>query len=84
MGVDITKQFSPGRVAVEGVKYGLKVGLAMNRTTGRYLEREEDQKACWDHIRNHEPWIEIGSPPCTPFLESAKYQLEPIAGKKEQ
>ena len=65
--VDLCEVFSPPRVGVQAVKYGLDPGEAMDLATGWDFNKEEDRDRAEIYVDTHNPLIVIGSPPCTPF-----------------
>ena len=65
LGVDITEVYSPERVAQVARKYGLTAGTSMDLTTGRDFNREDHKDAACKQVQNEEPYLLIGSPPCT-------------------
>ena len=57
------EMFSPPRVGSEAAKFGLKVGDAMDLTTGWNFNNEEDCRRAEQYMDEQEPLVLIGSPP---------------------
>ena len=68
-GVDITEVFSPKRVTQVCKKYGLTPGESMDLSTGWDFDRGEDRRQAVKHIKEENPMVVIGSPPCTVFSQ---------------
>ena len=67
LGVDITEVFSPERIAKLAARFGLVPGASMDLTNGWDFNRAEDRARAWKNIRETQPYLIIGSPPCTLF-----------------
>ena len=67
--VDVCEVFSPPRVGLEGKRYGLTPGDAMDLTTGWDFNLKSHQEKAERYIDEQKPLVVIGSPPCTPFSQ---------------
>ena len=67
LGVDITEVYLPERVAEVAKRYGLVAGSSMALTTGLDFTKESDRQLAWRRIKEEDPFVLIGSPPCTCF-----------------
>ena len=67
MSVDVAEMYSPPRVTAMGKEMGLKVGEAMDLTTGWDFTLERHRRAAWEYIRRVKPRLIIGSPMCRMF-----------------
>ena len=67
LGVDITEVYSPERVNKLARKFGLVPGASMDLTNGYDFTKPEDRRRAWSEIKKTEPFLIIGSPPCTMF-----------------
>ena len=67
LSVDVMEMYSPPRVTLQGEKCGLKIGEAMDLTTGWDFRRLEDQQKALKYIDEYKPKLVIGSPMCTMF-----------------
>ena len=65
--VDIAEMYSPPRVTKEAAKFGLKVGEAMDLTTGWDFSKSEHRSMAMKYIDETRPKLIIGSPMCTMF-----------------
>ena len=65
--MDITEVYSPERVNDVARKYGLSPGSSMDLTNGWDFSKKEHRQAAWNNIETEEPYVLIGSPPCTLF-----------------
>ena len=65
--IDITEMYSPPRVTVEGEKFGLKAGEAMDLSTGWDFRRKDHRDLAMRHVLEKKPKLVIGSPMCTMF-----------------
>ena len=65
LGVDIMEVFSPERVATAAEKYRLIPGASLDLTTGWDLSKEDVQEKAWEVVYRDNPFVIIGSPPCT-------------------
>ena len=65
--VDLCEVFSPPRVGKEAIKFGMKVGDAMDLTTGWDFNKAEDRERADIFVDEYEPMVLIGSPPCVAF-----------------
>ena len=72
-GVDITEVISPVRVAEAAAKMGLTPGTSFDLTNGWNFELEDHRRRAWKQIKEEDPLVVIGSPPCTLF--SIPYNL---------
>ena len=66
-GVDVTEVFSPERVNKLASRFGLVPGASMDLTTGYDFNLEADRRKAWKEIKKSNPYVIIGSPPCTMF-----------------
>ena len=66
-GVDITEVYSPVRVAKACRELGLQAGTSFDLTTGWDFSKASHRKAAWERIRAEDPYVIVGSPPCTLF-----------------
>ena len=67
LGVDITEVYSPDRVNEVARRWGLRPGSSMDLTNGYDFTKASDRKRAWDKIKEEDPFLLIGSPPCTLF-----------------
>lgn len=67
VSVDIAEMYSPPRVTAEARTFGLKVGEAMDLTTGWDFSLEEHKDMALKYIEENKPKLIIGSPMCTMF-----------------
>ena len=67
LGVDITEVFSPARVAQVAKKFGLLAGSSMDLTDGWDFNLNEHKQLAWKRIKDEQPYVVVGSPPCTYF-----------------
>ena len=67
MGVDITEVYSPERVNEVARRWGLRPGSSMDLTNGYDFTKASDRKRAWDKIKEEDPFLLVGSPPCTLF-----------------
>eukprot|EP00974_Lingulodinium_polyedra_P077019 7456591-Lingulodinium_polyedra.AAC.1 len=67
LGVDITEVYSPERVNMIAKKFGLAPGTSFDLSTGWDFNKEAGRNSAWKRIREEEPELIIGSPPCTMF-----------------
>ena len=74
--------FSPPRVGLEGKKYGLTPGDAMDLTTGWDFDLKSHRDKAEKYIEDHKPLVVIGSPPCTLFRQLQAFS--PASEKKEK
>eukprot|EP00974_Lingulodinium_polyedra_P129174 11209057-Lingulodinium_polyedra.AAC.1 len=83
--VDVAEIYTPPRFTPKCSRYGLRPGFVVDLTTrredGEYwdLSREEDQEELERVQAVQEPYLLIGSPPCTDFcglLRLSKSELE--------
>ena len=65
--VDVSEVYSPPRVTVEAMKFGLKAGEAFDLTNGWDLSNEDEQKFVKEYVRKNKPMLLIGSPECKMF-----------------
>ena len=78
LSVDIAEMYSPPRVTREAAKFGMKVGEAMDLTTGWDFTKDEHKNMALKYIEDHTPKLIIGSPMCTIFS-----QLQRLSGWSE-
>ena len=67
LGVDITEVYSPERVTKLCAKFGLVQGSALDLTNGWDFDLEDHRKQAWKLVTSEQPFLIIGSPPCTLF-----------------
>ena len=65
LSVDVTEVYSPERVNKLAKKFGLVAGSSMDLTNGYDFTEPEDRRRAWSEIKKTEPFLIIGSPPCT-------------------
>ena len=70
LGVDITEVYSPERVNEVARKCGLTPGSSLDLTNGWDFTKPEHRRAAWKKIKDEDPYLVIGSPPCT-FVQHA-------------
>ena len=61
--VDVSEVFSPPRVSLEAVKFGMMAGDAMDLTTGWDFTRRDHQRKAEELVNQQKPLVLIGSPP---------------------
>ena len=66
-GVDITEVYSPERINQVAKRWGLVPGSSMDLTNGFDFTKAEDRQRAWDQIKAEDPYLLVGSPPCTLF-----------------
>ena len=66
-GVDVTEVFSPPRVVQMAVRMGMIGGQSMDLKTGWDFSMRSDRKKAVEMILREDPWLVVGSPPCTMF-----------------
>ena len=66
-GVDITEVFSPPRVVQMAVRMGMVGGRSMDLKTGWDFSVRSDRRKAVEMILREDPWLVVGSPPCTMF-----------------
>ena len=66
-GMDVTEVYSPERVTRACLKMGLWPGSSMDLTNGWDFSKSEDRLRAWRQIKSENPYLLIGSPPCTMF-----------------
>ena len=66
-GVDITEVYSPERVNKVVKKWGLVPGSSLDLTNGFDFTKAEDRKRAWTRVKEEDPFLLVGSPPCTLF-----------------
>ena len=87
----VTEMFSPPRVNARIRKIGargwLRAGssfeLVVDSATGESWDflKASDRKRCWERLVQEDPWVVIGSPPCTAFSNvqnSNKERCDPV------
>ncbi len=72
----VTELFSPPRVnaritrqKIAGMSGGTSFDLVADAVTGKpwdFLDAGE-RRRCWQRLKSEDPWVVIGSPPCTAF-----------------
>ena len=67
LGVDITEVYSPKRIARVAEQFGLTAGSSMDLTNGWDFFRSDHRRAAWKQIEKEDPYLLVGSPPCTLF-----------------
>ena len=67
LGVDITEVYSPERIAKVAREFGLNPGSSMDLTNGWDFSKSEHRRQAWRQIEKEDPYLLIGSPPCTWF-----------------
>ena len=65
--IDVCEVFSPPRVGTEAAKLGMKVGDAMDLTTGWDFNIPEHRRKEEEYIDREKQLVLIGSPPCVAF-----------------
>ena len=65
--VDVAEIYSPPRVTSQAQRFGLKIGEAMDLTTGWDFTKAEHKKKAMQYIEEQKPKLIIGSPMCTMF-----------------
>ena len=74
----VTELFSPPRVNAQiraapsdpsAITAGTSFDLTVDRTTGESWDflRADHRRRCWARLKAEDPWVVIGSPPCTAF-----------------
>ncbi len=74
--------YSPPRVTMEGQKWGLSAGEAMDLTTGWDFRLKEHRDKAWEYVQQVKPRLAIGSPMCTMF--SRLQGLSPWNDRKQE
>ena len=64
-GVDVTEVYSPSRVVDMAVRMGLVGGRSMDLNTGWDFSLRSDWRKAIEIIIKEDPWMIVGSPPCT-------------------
>ena len=67
LGVDITEVYSPEGVNDVARRHGLIAGSSLDLTNGWDSTKPEHRRAAWKKIKAEDPYLNIGSPPCTLF-----------------
>ena len=80
-GKDLTEVYSPERVVQACKKYDLRPGRSMDIRNGYNFDLAADRKRAIEQIKEDEPTVVIGSPPCTMF--SALQQLAIAVNKSK-
>ena len=65
LNVDVTEVFSPERVNRLAGKFGFQAGASMDLTNSWNSNLPERRRRAWREIHRTNPYIIIGSPPCT-------------------
>ena len=69
LNVDITEVFSPERINQVASKFGLVPGSSLDLRTGWNFELESHRRKAWGLLHRTQPYVVIGSPPCTFFSQ---------------
>ena len=75
-GVDVSEVFSPPRITKEAENQKLVTGGAYDLKTGFNLSRADDRARMWRELKEDEPELVVGSPPCTAFFPTSGAQLQ--------
>ena len=67
LGVVITEVYSPESVARKSVEFGLVAGSSVDLTNGWESTRAGHGRAAWIQVGKDDPYLLVGSPPCTRF-----------------
>ena len=67
LGVDITEVYSLDRGDEVAKRHGLVPGSSLDLTKGWDFTKPEHSRAAWRKIKTEDPYLIIGSPPCTLF-----------------
>ena len=67
LGVDITEVYLPERIARVAMEFGLVAVSSMDLTNGWDFTRSDHRRAAWIQIEKEDPYLLVGSPPCTWF-----------------
>ena len=67
LGVDLTEVYSPERINEVVRRWGLRPGSSMDLTNGFDFSKPEDRQRAWNRIKKEDPFLVVGSPPCTLF-----------------
>ena len=65
--VDLTEVYSPERVNKLARRFGLVVGHSLDLTNGWDFRKADDRRRAWNLLKKTQPYMVIGSPPCTLF-----------------
>ena len=65
LGIDVTEIYSPERVNQVCERYGLTKGSSMDLTNGWDFDTSEHRRKARRHVIDEEPFLVVGSPPCT-------------------
>ena len=72
----VTELFSPPRVNAQiretddaKIEAGTSFDLIVDRHSGKSWDflKAEHRRRCWQRLKDEDPWVVIGSPPCTAF-----------------
>ena len=85
--VDLAEVYSPGRFAEAASRHGLRPGFAVDLQTGWNLELQEHVEEMQRLQEEQDPYVVMGSPPCTEFsslLHISKHKRDPkiVAAKR--
>ena len=80
--IDLAEVYSPPRVTRQAVKHGLRIGEAMDLTTGWGCTRLLDRIRASEYVRKYKPRLLVGSPMCTMF--SSLQNLPPWTEEKKR
>ena len=85
--VDLAEVYSPGRFAEAASRHGLRPGFAVDLQTGWNLELQEHVEEMQRLQGEQDPYVVMGSPPCTEFsslLHISKHKRDPkiVAAKR--
>ena len=67
LGADITEVYSPERVNDVARRHGLVAGSSLDLTNGWDFTKPKHKRAAWKKVKAEDPYLIIGSPPCTLF-----------------
>ena len=65
LGVDFTEVYPQERVNEVAKKHGLVPGSSLDLTNRWGFTKPEHRRAAWKKIKSEDPYLIIGSPPCT-------------------
>ena len=74
--------YSPARVNEVVKRWGLKPGSSMDPTNEHDFTKPEDRKRAWAKIKEWDPLLITGSPPCTLFSLLQELNIT-VNGNKE-
>ncbi len=67
LAVGVSEVFSPPRITKEARRQNVSAGGAYDLVTGYDLKLGKDLRKMWRELREEDPELVTGSPPCTPF-----------------